>query len=86
MAVTLPRNVAHQREVAVLFGEAVRAARTREGMTQADLAVELGWDRTKVVEVERGQCRVRLDDALWVGRRLGLDDLESICGSLQIPS
>lgn len=82
--IEIPPNIRHQRETAVLFGENVRDRRKLLGITQQQLADHLGWDRVKLSEVENGKQRVHLDDALWIGRQLGIDDLEAICGAIRI--
>ncbi len=56
---------------AVEFGEFIRAARKRAGITQADLAYRLGVSRKWVSEVERGKPTVEFGMVLTALRFLG---------------
>jgi len=51
----------------------VRGERSRRRLTQAQLAVMLGWPRTAIHDIESGR------------RRLGLDDLAALCRVFDMP-
>jgi transcriptional regulator with XRE-family HTH domain len=51
----------------------LRAERSRQGLTQAQLADRLGWSRQKVAAVEAGT------------RRLFFDDVPDLCAALGVP-
>lgn len=53
-----PRN--QQDPVLVAVGEAIRRLRVGQGMSQEDLALRVGLDRTYVGNVERAQSNVAL--------------------------
>jgi HTH-type transcriptional regulator / antitoxin HipB len=54
------------------FGEAVRKARKREGLTQRELALAVGAGERFIVELENGKVNVRLGKALEVAAALGI--------------
>lgn len=51
----------------------MRAERSRQGLTQAQLANKLGWSRQKVAALEAGT------------RRLFFDDVPDLCAALGVP-
>lgn len=51
-----------------VFGERLRAARGRAGLTQGDAAAALGLARTTLVALEKGQRRIRLEELREVER------------------
>lgn len=55
------------------FGQAVRQARKRQGLTQQQLAMAMGTGERFVVELENGKETVRLGLALKAARLLGLN-------------
>lgn len=57
---------------AAMFGTAIRAARTRAGMTIADAALSLGIARQTLADLERARASVGLAIALQVARGLGV--------------
>ena len=54
------------------FGVAVRKARTRQGLTQRQLALAIGAGERFIVELEKGKPTVRLGKALEVANALGI--------------
>ena len=54
------------------FGQALRAARTSEGLTQEAVALAAGLDRSFYVEVENAVHGIALDRALEVADALGV--------------
>ena len=54
------------------LGDAVRAARSEAGMTQAELALVCGVSRDTVISLENGRSGVSLGSALSILRGLGL--------------
>ncbi len=54
------------------LGDAVRAARSEAGMTQAELALVCGVSRDTVIALENGRSGVSLGSALSILRGLGL--------------
>ncbi len=54
------------------FGNAIKAARQSQGLTQRELALAVGSGERFIVELERGKPTVRLGKALQVAAALGL--------------
>jgi transcriptional regulator with XRE-family HTH domain len=65
------------REIGTPRGEALRKflklERTKAELTQAQLAERLGWDQKTISNIERGQHRVTLIEAIELGEVLGFD-------------
>ena len=61
------------------FGERVRAARNRKGLTQVRLAAELGWTRSNVCMIESGHGSPRACKLVPLARVLGIT-LEELLG------
>ncbi|MEN9936866.1 MAG: hypothetical protein RLZZ387_3445 [Chloroflexota bacterium] len=61
---------AGQRTLDSAIGEAIRAARVAQGLTQGELATLLGVNRSTVVKHERGQRSVSLEGLLQIARAL----------------
>jgi transcriptional regulator with XRE-family HTH domain len=65
------------REIGSARSEALRKflklERTRAELTQAQLAERLGWDQKTISNIERGQHRVTLIEAIELGEALGFD-------------
>ncbi len=57
---------------AAAFGAAVRAARTRAGMTLADAAMTLGIAKQTLADLEKASASVGLAMALSVAHELGV--------------
>lgn len=55
------------------FGKLLRAARTRRGLTQAQLAALARVPRLKVIQVERGHASVSIGTYAKVAAALGLE-------------
>ncbi|MDJ1121946.1 helix-turn-helix domain-containing protein [Olsenella sp. YH-ols2217] len=55
------------------FGAAIRRARKRQGMTQAELCELCGVSVTYLSELERGKATAELGKALHVAAMLGID-------------
>ncbi len=60
----------------VTLGANLRAIRQSRGLSQQDFAHHLGYDRTYVASVERGQRNLTLDTVSDLADRLGLDALD----------
>lgn len=58
------------------FGEAIRAARRRRGISQEDLAFKCGLDRTYVSGIERGLRNPSLTNILKIAAALDLTAAE----------
>ncbi|WP_281700490.1 helix-turn-helix domain-containing protein [Acetobacter malorum] len=54
------------------FGEMVREARTRAGMTQRELAMIANVGERFIVDLEKGKGTSQLDKALTVADRIGV--------------
>jgi HTH-type transcriptional regulator/antitoxin HipB len=57
---------------AVAFGELVRRARKKSGLTQAELASASGIGERFVRELEKGKPSCQLEKALLVAQMLGI--------------
>ena len=55
------------------FGTALRDARTRRGLTQAQVAERAAVPRLKVIQIERGQASVAIGAYAVVAAALGLE-------------
>lgn len=55
------------------FGAALREARTRRGLTQAQVAERAAVPRLKVIQIERGQASVAIGAYAAVAAALGLE-------------
>ncbi|MFT9019260.1 helix-turn-helix domain-containing protein [Acetobacter malorum] len=55
------------------FGEMVRKARTRAGMTQRELAMIANVGERFIVDLEKGKGTSQLDKALTVADRIGVN-------------
>lgn len=71
-----PRSMAHL-PLTVRFGERLRALRRARGMTQLEVAVEFGIDRTFLSDVERGRKSLTLPfiEVFALGYGLSLSQL-----------
>ena len=58
------------------LGAAVTAARTKAGMTQAELASRSGLDEATISALEQGQCKPESHELSRVAEALGVDELE----------
>jgi transcriptional regulator with XRE-family HTH domain len=63
-----------------LFGERVRALRSRTGLTQEELGAAAGLHRTYVGGVERGERNVSLVNILRLAAALRVDPAELVSG------
>lgn len=63
------------------FGDAVRVARDRKGLTQDELAQAVGLTRTSITNIEAGRQRPLLTQAHTLAKVLGasLDSLMAQC-------
>lgn len=57
-------------------GANLRRIRTARGTSQEAYALELGWDRTYVGGLERGERNLTLDTLEELAQRVGVDPLE----------
>lgn len=58
--------------IAVLFGENVHRIRKEKGITQLDLAVEVGVDQKTIVNIEKGRKVTLIGVAVLIARELGV--------------
>lgn len=65
------RTQLHAQRVA--FGDRLRTARHRAGLTQEQLALRAGMDRSQYSELERGQRDARLSTLLRIESVLGAE-------------
>lgn len=67
----------------VRFGEAIREKRDSLGLTQEELANEVGMNRVSLAKLEKGRQRVLFHDGVKLCSRLGisLDDLSRFISS-----
>lgn len=61
------------RRMRLRFGEEVRAARIKAGLTQAQLAQRLGRSQKYVSLIERGSRRLPIEAMMVIMRALGLE-------------
>lgn len=54
------------------FGERLRELRHKTGLSQEDLALEAGLDRTYVSSVERGERNISLQNISRLAKALGV--------------
>ena len=66
--------------VAEHFGENLRRARKRAGLSQEELAVRASLHRTEIGLVERGERSVRLDTAIKLAGAAGVPLAELVAG------
>jgi len=55
------------------FGRHLRAERLRRGLSQEELGQQIGYDRTYIGGVERGERNLTLQTVEAMAKRLGLD-------------
>jgi transcriptional regulator with XRE-family HTH domain len=60
-------------ELHQLFGQNVRRIRQEQGLTQADLALKAGINRSYLVGVERGQRRISMENIAKIAHALNVD-------------
>jgi transcriptional regulator with XRE-family HTH domain len=63
-------------EIKLRFGRAVRAMREARGMSQEELALECGLDRTYIGGVERGERNVSLVNIWKIAAALHVEPKE----------
>ncbi|MEU1554022.1 helix-turn-helix transcriptional regulator [Streptomyces scabiei] len=68
-----PPDRARLDEQRVAFGDRLRSARGRAGLTQEQLALRAGMDRSQYSELERGQRDARLSTLLRIESVLGAE-------------
>ena len=66
-----PPDRARLDEQRLAFGDRLRTARHRAGLTQEQLALRAGMDRSQYSELERGQRDARLSTLLRIEYALG---------------
>lgn len=64
--------------LSVAFGELLKAARAKAGVTQEDLAHRSGLDRTTVSQVERGEASPRLNTLIRLAGGLAIEPADLI--------
>ena len=60
----------------VTIGLKIREVRRTRGLSQQAFADELGFDRTYIGSLERGERNLTLDTVVALAERLGVDVLE----------
>lgn len=68
-------------ELDALVAGNVRAARAKLRMRQDDLALDMGWTRNQVTNLESGSRRVTLADAAALCKALQIDLRELLAGA-----
>jgi transcriptional regulator with XRE-family HTH domain len=58
------------------LGAAIAGARTKAGLTQAELAQRAGLDEATVSALEQGQYRPAADELSRLAQALGVDELD----------
>lgn len=58
------------------LGAAIAGARSKAGLTQAELAQRAGLDETVLIALEQGQYKPAPDELSRVARALGVDELD----------
>lgn len=61
-----------------VFGSRLRALRESKGLTQERLALDAGFDRSFLVEVESGHHSLMLDRVFDLARALGVSAAELV--------
>ena len=51
---------------------AIKKARKKRGLTQQELADKLGWEQTRISEVENGKLKLRMDRLEKIWKALGI--------------
>jgi transcriptional regulator with XRE-family HTH domain len=69
----LPPDRVQLDERRAAFGDRLRTARHRAGLTQEQLALQAGMDRSQYSELERGQRDARLSTLLRIEGVLGAE-------------
>ena len=64
----------------VRFGQRLRAARKRRGVSQELLAKQAGLDRTYVSKIERGERNITLSTVDKLASALGMRAEDLMCG------
>ncbi|MFC1834155.1 helix-turn-helix domain-containing protein [Thermodesulfobacteriota bacterium] len=67
-------------EILVRFGETLRSQRSKVGLSQEDLAIQAGLDRSYVGGVERGERNVSLINMAKLAKALGISPAELLKG------
>jgi transcriptional regulator with XRE-family HTH domain len=62
-----------RRELYLLLGRQIRAAREDAGLTQAELAASISLSRTSVTNIERGRQQILLHTLYDIASTLGID-------------
>ncbi len=77
------------REIGTARSEALRKflklERQKVELTQQQLAERLGWDQKTISNIERGQHRVTLIEAIELGEVLGFDPVALIRRIAKVP-
>jgi transcriptional regulator with XRE-family HTH domain len=59
-------------EVYIRLGDAIRAARDKNHLTQAYVAQQVGLDRTSIINIERGRHRIQVHTLSAIANTLGV--------------
>ena len=65
------------------FGAAVRFARERQELKQAELGEKVGLTRTSIVNIEQGRQRVMLDDLVKFAKALKMEPRELFAATMR---
>jgi ribosome-binding protein aMBF1 (putative translation factor) len=68
---TMPKSVFTKRYK--IFRDELEKARRQAGMSQEQLAKQLGWDQTYVSKIERGVRRVDIVELVTICDAIGID-------------
>jgi transcriptional regulator with XRE-family HTH domain len=71
---------ARSREVALRFGENLRRARRRAGLSQDELAARASLHRTEIGMLENGQRVARITTLIQLAGAIGIEPAELIAG------
>lgn len=76
---------ARSRDVALRFGENLRRARRRAGLSQDELAARASLHRTEIGMLENGQRVARVSTLIQLAGAIGVEPTELIAGIHWVP-
>lgn len=85
----MPADTTWSQAVRKTFGDRVRAVRNRAGVSQEELALRCGLDRSYIGQVERGERNLSLENIYRIAGGLGVracDLLVELDGTLGLGS
>lgn len=72
------------RDIYEVLGGKIRNARTKQGLTQADLAKRLSLSRSSVTNIENGLQKISLHDVYKLAETLDVDIPELLPNKLEV--